>query len=59
MAKVDELPLVEKLADVESYQVWKFKISVILKANGLYQTVTEEIVEARLSGIKKILRLKK
>lgn len=46
MAKVDELVLMEKLADVESFQVWKFKISVILKANGLYQTVIEETAEA-------------
>lgn len=46
MAKLEELGLVEKLTDVESYQVWKFKITVILKANSLYQAVTEETTEA-------------
>lgn len=45
MAKIDELALVEKLADIEGYQVWKFRVKVILKANSVYQMVTEDTGE--------------
>lgn len=44
---VEDLSTMEKLIDAESYQVWKFKLIVILKANDIYKLVTEETLEAQ------------
>lgn len=38
----EDLSMMERLVDAESYQVWKFKITVILKANDLYKLITEQ-----------------
>lgn len=42
----EELSLVEKLVDSENYQLWKFKVKVLLEARELYGLVTEETEEA-------------
>ncbi|XP_025266851.1 uncharacterized protein LOC105249334 [Camponotus floridanus] len=43
MAKisVEEINQVEKLNGVENFQLWKFEITILLKANDLYEVATE------------------
>lgn len=33
---------VEKLVDAENFQLWKFQVGIMFKANELYQIVTED-----------------
>lgn len=36
---------VEKLADTENFQIWKFQVEIVLRAHELYEVVTEETAE--------------
>lgn len=42
----DELAQIEKLEDSPNYVVWKFKISIVLKAQEIYQIATEVTADA-------------
>ncbi|KAK9693484.1 hypothetical protein QE152_g34158 [Popillia japonica] len=39
---VEEVSQIEKLKDVESYQLWNFQLTIMFKANGLYEIVKGE-----------------
>lgn len=38
-ASNDDSLLVEKLKDAESFQVWKFQLTVVFRANNLWEIV--------------------
>jgi len=50
----DDFLNIEKLKDIENYQTWKFQLGILLRANELYETITEETsVENRNAAWKK------
>ncbi|XP_026826247.1 uncharacterized protein LOC113562125 [Ooceraea biroi] len=46
-SQAEDFANIEKLSDSENYQVWKFQISILFRANELYGTVTEEVAEGQ------------
>ena len=46
----EEIAQIEKLKDLESFQVWKFQLTIILKAQELYTLVTDEPTEANTAN---------
>ena len=59
MAKCSDEQYIEKLVDAETYQVWKFEITILLKAKGLYSTVMcnpDEKSKKMTRGIQKTLK---
>jgi hypothetical protein len=47
MAKItaDDLKQIDKLSEVDDFQVWKFQLTIILRANELYDIVTTDTPE--------------
>lgn len=37
---IEEISQIEKLSDIESFQLWNFQITILFKANGLHEIIT-------------------
>lgn len=46
MAKSEDTSNIEKLVDTESFQIWKFQLSILFRANELFEVVTKSTTAA-------------
>lgn len=50
---MEEIGQIEKLNGVENFQLWKFEITIVLKANELYDVTKEPLAEQDATWHKK------